>query len=399
MDFPDVREALFLPGPTPVPPSVALAQALPMTDHRGPRFEPLARDVRARLVRLFGTAGEVCVLSASGTGGLEACVVSLFPADSRLLAVVAGAFGRRWADQAEAMGFAVDRLEVPWGEAATPEAVGEAVARAAYSGVLLTQNETSTGVLQDVRAITEAVHRAAPAALVAVDAISGFPAAPLPMDAWQVDAVVSGSQKAFMLPPGLAFVALGARGLEAIEGEGRRRFYFDLRPFARGDFAATPAVGLWYALARALDLLEAEGEAARHARHRLLGRIVRAGVTAIGLKPLAAEAVASPTVTTVTFPAGLEAGAVRAEATRLGARLAGGQGPLTGKVLRVGHVGNFAPLDMVAAVACLELACARVAGRTVDGVGAAAALGAWQEGLETAATAAGMTDGRGETRR
>lgn len=388
MNFPDLREQIFLPGPTPVPPSVALAQARPMTDHRGPRFEPLARSVRERLAALFGTTGAVCVLPASGTGGLEACAVNLFAPGARLLVVVAGAFGRRWADQAEAMGYAVDRLEVGWGEAAAPEAVAEAAGRARYAGVLCTQNETSTGVLQDVRAIAASVRRVAPDALVAVDAISGFPAVPLPMDDWQVDAVVSGSQKAFMLPPGLAFVALGRRALAASEGEGRRRFYFDLRPFARGEFPATPAVGLWYALAEALDLLEAEGEQARLGRHRLLARMVRAGGEALDLAPLAAEAVASPTVTALAFPDGLDPKAVRAEATALGARLAGGQGPLAGRVLRVGHVGNFAPLDMIAAVASLELAVARVTGRRVDGRAVAAALAAWQTGLEQAKTPA-----------
>ena len=393
MEFPDAREALFLPGPTPVPPSVALAQALPMTDHRGPRFEPLARDVRQRLGRLFGTAAAVCVLPASGTGGLEACAVNLFPEGARLLAVVAGAFGRRWADQAEAMGYAVDRLEVAWGEAASPDALAEAVLGAPYAGVLLTQNETSTGVLQDVRALADAVRASRPEALLAVDAISGVPAAPLPMDAWRVDAVVSASQKAFMLPPGLAFVALGPRARAAMEGGGRRRFYFDLRPFARGDFPATPAVGLWYALARALDLLEAEGEAARHARHRLLARIVRAGAAALGFEPLAAAAVASPTVTALALPDGLDADAVRAEATRLGARLAGGQGQLAGRVVRVGHVGNFAPLDMVAAIACLELAVARVAGRRVDGRASKAALGAWQDGIAAGVSAGHDTRG------
>ena len=381
MDASVTPEHIFLPGPTPVPARVALAQAWPMTDHRGPRFEPFAAALRVRLAALFGTAGAVCVLPASGTGGLEACAVNLFEAGARLLVVVAGAFGQRWADQAAEMGFVVDRLEAPWGEAAAPADVAAAVRRAPYAGVLLTQNETSTGVLQDVGAIARAVRGAAPETLLAVDAVSGFPAVALPMDAWGVDAVVSGSQKAFMLPPGLAFVALGPRALRAIEGAGRRRFYFDLRPFARGDFPATPAVGLWYALGEALTLLEAEGATSREARHRLLGRMVRAGARTIDLHPLAAEADASPTVTALRLPDGIGPGAVRAAATGLGARLAGGQGRLAATALRVGHVGHVAPLDMVAAVAALELAVARVRGRRADGRASGAALEVWQAAL------------------
>lgn len=381
MDLFFPEERLFLPGPTPVPASVALAQALPMTDHRGPRFEPLAKGVRERLARLFGTKGQVAVLPASGTGGLEAVALNLFAPGERVLALVAGAFGQRWADQAEALGLGVDRLEVTLGAAATPEAVARAMARVPYAGVLLTQNETSTGVLQDVSALAAAVERAQPEALVAVDAVSGFPAVPLALDAWGVDVAVSASQKGFMLPPGLAFVALGPRALAAIQGDGRRRFYFDLRPFVRGDFPATPAVGLWYALERSLALLEAEGEEGRSERHRLLAAMTRAGARALGLHLLAADRDASPTVTAILCPPGIEPEHLRAEATRLGARLAGGQGELRARVVRVGHVGAVAPLDVLSAVGALELALARVGGGAADGRGLAAALGAWQTAL------------------
>lgn len=380
--YPDaLDEHLYLPGPTPVPPEIALAQALPMTDHRGARFTALARESGERLSRLFGTAGQVAILPASGTGGLEAAIANLFAPDDRLLAVVAGAFGARWADQAAALGFEVDRLEVPWGEAVHPDTVAEHLRGASYAGLLVTQNETSTGVLQAVRTIARRAREASPETLVLVDAVSGFPAVQLPMDAWGVDAVVCGSQKAFMLPPGLAFVALGARAAVAVRSEGRRRFYFDLRPYLDGHLPYTPAVGLWYALARALDRLEAEGEEARLGRHRLLADMARSGARALGLRPLAADDVASPTVTALRLPDGAEPGAVRAAAAAVGALLAGGMGPLASRAIRVGHVGHVRPLDVVGAMAALELALARVAGGLADGRASAAAVATWQDRL------------------
>lgn len=372
---------VFLPGPTPVPPDVALAQALPMTDHRGTHFTALALANARRLSSLFGTAGPVAILPASGTGGLEAAVVNLFAPGERLLAVVAGAFGARWADQAAALGFEVDRMEVAWGGAADPDEVALVVGAGSYAGLLITQNETSTGVLQDVRSIARRVRHASPATLVLADAVSGFPAVPLDMDAWGVDAVVCASQKAFMLPPGLAFVALGARAAAAVRAEGRRRFYFDLRPYLDNHLPYTPAVGLWYALDRALDRLEAESAQARLDRHRLLAAMVRSAAQAIGLGALAAAPVASPSVTALVLPEGMDPNAVRAAAAALGAVLAGGQGRLAARVVRVGHVGHVRPLDMVAAAAGLELAIARVCGAVADGRASAAAVATWRERL------------------
>jgi aspartate aminotransferase-like enzyme len=388
---PEVAPAhLFLPGPTPVPADVALAQALPMVDHRGDAFGALMADLLPRLARLFGTAGGVAVLPASGTGGLEAALVNLFSPGERVLAVVAGAFGARWAEMAADLGLVVDRLEVAWGEAASPSAVAGRVADQPYAGVLLTQNETSTGVLQDVESLAAAVRAQAPETLVAVDAVSGFPAVALPMDAWGVDLVVAGSQKAFALPPGLALVAVGERARQAVEASGRRRAYFDLRPYLRGDLPYTAPVGLWYALERSLARLEGEGAERRERRHRLVARMVREGARALGLRPLAREEVASPTVTALTLPEGVEPAAVRAAAGRLGAAFAGGMGPLRKVAVRVGHVGAVGPLDAVAAVAALEAALAEVRGQPADGAAAAAAVRAWRGGAADGLEAAGQ---------
>lgn len=380
MDHTLFDDHLYLPGPTPVPAAAALAQALAMTDHRGARFEALLADVGQRLARLFGTSGQVVVLPSSGTGGLEAAIVNLFSPGDRVLQVVAGVFGAKWADQAEAMGLIVDRLEVPSGEAVRAEDVASRLGQAAYAGVLVTQNETSTGVLQDVRAVARVVREKAPESLVVVDAISGFPAVPLPLDAWQVDAAVSGSQKAFMLPPGLAFVAVGPRAIAAARRERPRRYYFDLRPYLDGPTPYTPAVSLYYALETVLGMLEREGEGGRERRHRTLMTIVRAGARAIGLEPLAADAVASPTVSAFRPPRGVTPKALKAAGAEIGALYGGGLGRLADEVMRVGHVGYLTPLDAVASIAALEMAVARAGGPPADGRGARAGVDAWQAG-------------------
>jgi len=393
MAEPILHAHLYVPGPTPVPPEAALAQAMPMTDHRAPAFQALMERTDGRLRTLFGTGGRVVVLPSSGTGGLEAVVVNLFSPGDKVLAVVAGFFGLKWADQAQAQGLDVERLEVAWGEAVRPEAVAERLAAGGHAGVLLTQNETSTGVIQDVRAVAAAVRRVRPDAVVAVDAISGFPAARLPMDAWDVDAVVCGSQKAFMLPPGLAFVALGERALARAALERPRRYYFDLRPYLAGNVPYTPAVGLYYALERALDVLEGEGEDGRAARHETLRRIVRAGGRALGMTPLAGDDVASPTLTALQPPDGVDPREVKAAGAALGALFGGGLDRLAPRILRVGHVGYVTPTDAVGSIAALEMALAAATGRPADGRGSAAAVAAWQEARRAAPAVTGGGQG------
>jgi aspartate aminotransferase-like enzyme len=230
------------------------------------------------------------------------------------------------------------------------------------------------------------VRARAPEALFVVDAISGFPAAPLEFEAWGVDAVVCGSQKAFMLPPGLSFFALGPRAIEAVRAPRPRRYYFDVRPYLDGPVPYTPAVSLYYALEKALDLLEREGAEARYRRHRTLMRIVRSGARAIGLEPLSADGVASPTVTALVPPTGVAPGAVKAAAAELGVLFGGGLGPLAERVFRIGHVGHLSPLDAVASVAAAELALARATGRQADGRGAQAAVAAWQAAVAEGAS-------------
>lgn len=365
-------ERLLIPGPTAVPAAVLAAQARQMTNHRGERFSSLRRQVEEGLVAL-GDAERAVVLAASGTGGLEAAAQNLLPPGARVLAVAGGAFGERFARVAERSGARVDRLEVAWGAAVRPEDVVAGLQRAAYDAVLLTQSETSTGVLHPVEEVAAAL---AGGPLLIVDAISGFPSVPLRLRESGIDAAITCSQKGFMAPPGLAMLLLGPRALAVAGGDHPRPVYFDLRPYLAGELPFTPAVSLWYALAESLELLAAEGEEARAARHRLLSRMARGAGEALGLPPLADAASASPTVTALTVPDAL-AEPLRRSARALGAVFAGGQGQLAGRIVRVGHVGDMLPGDLVGGIAAMEVALAGVSGRPADGRAVAAALTTW----------------------
>ncbi len=332
---------LLVPGPTPVPGRILRAQSRAMMNHRAPAFRSLLRAVTDGLKTCFRTATEPLILTSSGTGGLEAAVVNTLSAGDRVLAVITGQFGRRFADIAEAYGAVVDRLEVAWGQAADPAEV-----RARLDGhraVLCTLNETSTGVVNPVQAIAAAAREAG--ALCFVDAISGLLATPLEVDAWGVDVAVAGSQKAFMIPPGLCFVTMSERAWEASRQASMPRYYFDLaearRYLERGENPWTPAVSLIYALFEALEIMEDEGFEAVLARHRRLRDGIRAGFRGLGLRLLADDSCASPAVTAAWGPEGVEADALRKHLReQYRCELAGGQGHLKGQVMRAGHLGH-----------------------------------------------------------
>jgi len=382
---PPWQERLFLPGPTPVPWSIAHAMARPMTSLGGPALRGLVERVETGVARMFGTQRAVG-LSGSGTATLEAAVQGAFAPGDPVLAVVAGAFGARFARVAEAHGLTVHRLEVAYGEVPTAEAVAARVARTGAVGLLLTHNETSTGLLMPIADWIAAARKVAPDVVTVVDAISSVPSVPLDMDAIGVDIATAASQKGFMAPPGLGLVGVGPRGLAALKAERAGRMYFDLTAYIERHHNATPAVAHWFAMDESLRLLDAEGDAARHERHVRMGVMVRAAGRAMGCPPLAREDMASPTVTVLGLPDGVDARAVLAHAAeRYGATLAGAMGPWAHSAVRIGHVGAYTPLDMVTAVAALEAAvhdlCAK-AGKAPPmpaGHGVAAALEAMRE--------------------
>jgi aspartate aminotransferase-like enzyme len=311
----------------------------------------------------FGTSQDVLVLTASGTGGLEAAVVSVLSPGDPVLAVSIGNFGERFAAIASTYGADVTRLDVGWGRAAEPGAVREAIEAMIAEGrrpsaVLLTCNETSTGVTNPIAELAAFVRSVAPDTLILVDAISAIGALPFEMDAWDLDVVVTGSQKAWMIPPGLAMAAASERAWAAAERATMPRFYLDLarhrKVLPSGQTPWTPAVGLVIQLDVALSLMEAEGRPAIFARHAACGAAARAGLAALGFELFADPAHASDTVTSAVLPDGVEWSALNKELRSRGLVLAGGQGKLKGRIFRIGHLGDVSVDDIVSAMEVLE---------------------------------------------
>lgn len=373
-----MQQYLLIPGPTPLPEEVLRAGARQMINHRDPEFGRLLAETLAALRRVFMTRHPIIPFAASGTGGLEAALVNLCSPGDEVVAVCAGAFGERFAAIAEAFGLRVRRLEVPWGQAVDPEAVRAALrATPRARALLVTHNETSTGVRQDLRAIAEAAR--GHDALLLADAVSSLGAVELRADAWGLDVVITGSQKALMAPPGLALVSVSDRAQAAMRTARLPRFYwaFDRMLAELGDTEAytpfTPAIGTLYALREGLRLVEAEGLEARWARHRRTARAVRAGLRALGLRIVPDEAVASETVTAVWLPDGVAAGALL-ERLRVehGVTLSGGQGQFRGRIVRFGHLGWVPDEAVLAGLQALETVLPQVGGPAARGAVAAA---------------------------
>jgi aspartate aminotransferase-like enzyme len=338
-------ELLLVPGPTPVAADVRAASASPLVNHRGPGFRALYARVQQGLRYAFQTEREVLVFPSAGTGMLEAAIVNCFSPGDRVLAAAMGAFGHRFAEVAQAFGLTVDLLEGEWGRALAPETVAAGL-RPDTRGVLLTFNETSTGVLLDLPAVAEAVRRRSDALLL-VDAVSGLGGADLRTDAWGCDVVFTASQKALGVPPGLGLCAVGPRAAAACERARLPRFYWDWRPYLRdavhSETPYTPAVGLWFALDAALARLREEGLQAAFSRHRALAKLTRTSFAELGLPPLAPEPEASPTVTCALSK---DAPRLVAGLQRRGIAVGGGMGPLKGRSLRVGHMGSVTQDDL-----------------------------------------------------
>jgi aspartate aminotransferase-like enzyme len=330
----------MIPGPTNLPPEVLEALGLPQISHRVGRFKDLVRRVSTGLQPLLGTIQPVLTLTASSTGGMEAAVVNLLSPGDSVVVVDTGKFGERLGLIAEVYGARVHWVRVPRGEAVAESALAEACEHAQPKAVLVVQNETSTGVLQDVAALAEVAR--CYGALSIVDAVSSLGGYPMKMDAWGLDAVIAGSQKALMLPPGLGFVAFGERAWEAAAFATMPKFYFDLtaarKNLEKGETPYTPNTSLFVALDVVLALIQAEGLEARFTRHHNLAVATRAGTEAMGLQLFAAEGHRSDTVTSVTSPVDSQ------DLTKLVREkhkviIAGGQSELRGKLFRIGHMG------------------------------------------------------------
>ena len=342
-----------------MPPGVRRALSRQMINHRGPDYAAIQREVLDGLRHFYQTEQEVLLFAASGTGGLEAAVVNTLSPGQPVLAVTVGVFGERFARIAETYGAHVHRLAMPWGEAARPDMLATALEEVRPKAVLLTCNETSTGVMNDIPALLAAIGQTPQQPLVLVDAISALGAVELPMDSLDIDVLISGSQKAWMAPPGIAMLGVSARAMEAATSATTPRFYFDFakqaKAQAKGQDAWTPAVSVMYALQAALRLMRAEGREAIVARHQHIASLTQRGLEELGFSLFAEPGYRSHTVTAARPPHGVDAKALSAWArTERHVVLAGGQDRLEGKIIRVGHMGWVEEAHIVEALDALR---------------------------------------------
>lgn len=383
MPPPAGRPFLQIPGPTQVPDRIVRAMAQPVIDHRGPRFEALVQECLAGLRRVFQTErGHIVLYPGSGTGAWEATVVNTLSPGDRVLACVNGFFAAGFARTAAAFGVEVERLEVPYGAGVPAEEVERrlrADAAREIRAVLVVHNETSTGVTSDVAAVRAAMDRAGHPALLLVDTVSSLASIDFRFDAWGVDVALTGPQKGLMLPPGMAILAVSERALRASEKATCPRAYWDWQPVIernrRGQYPYTPATTLLFGLREALAMLEEEGLANVFARHARLAEACRRAVRAWGVEILCRNpAEYSNTLTAVVLPAGLDSDAFVAHAyRRLGLSLGIGLGDVKGRVFRIGHLGSLNELDLLGALAGVEMTLRAVGVPVRPGSGLAAA--------------------------
>ncbi|MBM3457097.1 MAG: alanine--glyoxylate aminotransferase family protein [Armatimonadetes bacterium] len=353
------KTLLMIPGPTPVPEDVLRAVGRPMINHRSAEYIAMQRELISGLRTAFQTTGEVQIFPASGTGGLEAALVNVLSPGDEVVAAPVGAFGDRFAEIAEVYGARVCRIPTEWGSPVEPEQVIAALGQApAARALLLTHNETSTGVLNDIQGIAAAARATRPDLLILVDGISGMLAADLRTDEWGLDVVVGGSQKAWMIPPGLTFLALSERAWRAHATARMPRFYFDItrmrRAMEKGQTPYTPALPQLFGLQVALRRILSEGLPASFARHERLGRATRRGAEALGLELFACRR-HSPALTALCAPEGIPSAAVRRGLRdNYGVEVAGGQGAVQDRVFRIGHLGWVSEHDLLASFGALE---------------------------------------------
>ena len=351
---------LMIPGPTPVPETVLLAMSRHPIGHRSADFQKIVKRTTAQLKWLHQTSGDVLALTGSGTAAMEAGIINVLSKGDRVLCGDNGKFGERWVKVAKAYGLDVQVIKAEWGQPLDPEAFRaalEADTGKEIRAVILTHSETSTGVINDLKTIASHV-RAHGTALTIADCVTSLGATDVPMDKWGLDVVGSGSQKGYMMPPGLAFVAMGDRAWTAYERSDLPKFYLDLGKYRKSAAADsnpfTPAINLYFALEASLEIMQAEGLEAIFARHDRHRRATQAAMKAIGLPLYAAEGYGSPAITAVA-PEGIDAEVLRKKVKdRFDILLAGGQDHLKGKVFRIGHLGFVCDRDVITAVAAIE---------------------------------------------
>ncbi|HEY3196235.1 MAG TPA: alanine--glyoxylate aminotransferase family protein [Candidatus Dormibacteraeota bacterium] len=373
---------LRIPGPTPLPERVVRSMNRPMIDHRGPEFAAILAEVTQGAKRVFKTSNDLLLLTSSGTGGLESAIANLVSPGDEVIAALCGNFGERFAALAAAYGAEVTRLEFEWGQPVDPDDLAAVVARHPNAKVvLLTHNETSTGLMNPLRDLARVAHDAGRIAVV--DGVSSISSIAIETDAWGVDVAVSGSQKGWMAPPGIALVSISERAWAQQAKSKSPRFYFDWKESKvwaeKGMTPFTPAIPVVYALQEGLRMLEEEGLDNVYERHARLARATQVGLEALGFRLFAQEGFRSHTVTGAVPPPGLDVAGLRAVLNdRYGVVIAGGQGKMSGKMVRVGHLGAVAEGDVVQVLWAIEQALEKLDIAPADGRGVAAATASLQ---------------------
>ena len=380
---PMIKHYLLSPGPTPIPNEVALAMSETMIHHRTPQFNKIFDEARQGLQKLFGTKNDVLMLASSGTGAMEASVANLFSPGDKVLVINGGKFGERWLNISNAFGLNPVELKVEWGQPVKVDAVEKQLkAHPDLKGVMIQASETSTTVLHPVKEIAK-LTKDGP--LFLVDGVTAVGVVSIPLDEWGLDVLVTGSQKAMMLPPGLGFIALSDRAWERTKRATLPRFYFDLnlerKNQQKGSGAFTPAVSLIFGARASLEMIQREGLDRVYARHARMSRATRAAATALGLKLLAPDS-PSPAATGVYLPNGIDADQVLDYLRdHMNITLAEGQDQLKGKVIRIAHVGYMGAFDVITAVAALEMVLRKFGVELPFGKGVAAAQEVLMESL------------------
>jgi aspartate aminotransferase-like enzyme len=381
-DGPDIfaKQYMLTAGPTPLPPRVSQVMAEPILYHRAPAFVEIYARVLERLPRIFATRNEVLCFAATGTGAMESAVANLVIPGEPAVVASSGKFGERWAELCDAYGARTRHLEFEWGTKVDPGVLDRALAELGgpARAVYVTQSETSTGVVNDVRALNEVA--LAHDSVLCVDAVSGLGAVELPQDEWGIDVVVAGSQKSLMCPPGLAFASVSDRAMARAAENPRGRYYLDWQRTATGqkekppNSAFTPAVTLFRALDVALELIFEEGLQSVYGRHALLARAARAGIDSLGLERFGPDDEDANVVTVARLPEDIEGAKVpKLMRDAYGVTIAGGQGHLKGKIARIAHCGYYGAFDIVVALTALELALRDLGHHVEPGAGAAGA--------------------------
>ncbi len=376
-----IKNRLLTPGPTDVPPDVLNEMAKPIFHHRTSRFREMLAEVNAGMQKLLKTSNDVLTITGSGTAGMEAAIACAVPRDKKVLVSNGGKFGERWVKVAKVYGCDVDEVELEWGTALQPETVKEKLDTGEYGAVVTVHSETSTATACDLRAIGEVV-KATDAILIA-DCITGAGALPLETDAWGVDIVGAGSQKALMLPPGLATLSVSEKAWKKIDAIDAPCFYLDLKAYrkslAKGDTPYTPAVTLVRGMKVAVDMINEIGIDTVTARTATLARATRAAAEAMNLTVFSKQP--SDSVTGLLYPDGVDDEFRKVLQKRYGVSVAGGQEHLKGKLMRISHMGYVDPIETIGTIAAIEYTLAECGAKVDVGAGPAAAakvLADWQ---------------------